>query len=271
LSVASLPAECSSGLSCVIRDLDGFYYVGFFNSGSIARLDREARFVELLFGPGASRGSLKSPLDLAIDSSGRLWISEYNGHRLSIYNPLTSTHSTIEGLDSETTLQFPVGICRGPEDSILIADSGNDRIVSACLPDSIKAFAGHTGTGPLQFRHPLSICENNSPTHNGFWIADERNHRIQQLDITGQFRAQIGRCGPLLGGLIMPQRIAQFSDGVLLIAQNHVDQCLKLFYENGEELNRLLLNYSPSGIRIHNDILYVTDPDRRSIRMYSRE
>jgi sugar lactone lactonase YvrE len=269
--LASSADEATSGLCCVAPDFGCQYFAGFFNSGSLIRLDADGRIVDVLFGPGSSRGPLSGPADLVFDSEGRLWISEYNAHRITVFNPQTGERQTIAGSSKETSLRFPVGICPGPAGAMLVADSGNNRIAAIRLPDSIEQFAGRSGTGPLEFRHPLSICADALGASAGFWVADERNHRLQHLDAAGRFMSEIGKCGPLLNCFIMPQRVAQFSDGTLAIVQNHVDQCLKLFSRQGEELNRLLLDYVPAGICIHEGTLLVTESNGRHLHIYRRE
>jgi hypothetical protein len=165
---------------------------------------------------------------------------------------------------------FSVGIGQGPNNSMLALDHGSNRIITLRENESAEIFINRTGTGPGEFRFPVSSCACTPDPASGFWIVDRCNHRLQKLDWSGQFIQEIGRCGTGKNSFLMPSYAAQFADGILAVSQSEIDQCLKLFSPAGVELDCLFLDYAPSGILINGERLLVAEWNGRCVRVYER-
>lgn len=256
---------------CIARTSDEHYFVSLYTRGTLVHFDGDGRIVEELFGAESGRGTLSAPAGLAADSRDRLWIVEHLANSVRIYDPLTGKSSAVNASPALPDGFFgPVGIVPGPDDSMLVADSGHHRIVSVWSTGYAEVFCGRMGTGPGEFRRPMGICATAPDGDSGFWVVDQRNHRLQKFDRSARFVQQVGNCGPCRGSFLVPHYVAQFPDGVLAVSQNQIDRCIKLVSPEGEELDHLFLDYLPAGLLISSGRLLVAEGSGWSVRVYER-
>jgi streptogramin lyase len=256
---------------CVVRTLNGDYFVTLFSRGTLAHLDAEGNYIEELFGTKSGIGMLLRPAGLAADRDGRLWIVEQSRKSVRIFDPCRSESGDNSIYpDTSGMLVSPVGIAARPDGSMLVVDLGSQRLISLCDSEPAKIFCDRVGTGPGEFRCPTSICASVPDADSGYWIVDQRNHRLQKLDRAARFVQQAGKCGPGPGSFLTPWFVAQFADGILAVSQCEIEPCLKLISPDGVELDCMFLEYLPAGIYIHDEKLIVAEWDGRSIRIYER-
>ncbi|HEY4361935.1 MAG TPA: IPT/TIG domain-containing protein [Bryobacteraceae bacterium] len=141
--------------------------------------------------------SLKGPRDVAIDSSGRLYISDSENHRiLVIANNIisifagngTAGFSGDGGLATKAQLNHPLGIAFDSSNNLYIADSNNSRIrmvsaatgnISTIAGSGLFGYGGDTSfaTDAL-LNFPAAVL----PDNNGnIYIADTQNNAIRVL------------------------------------------------------------------------------------------
>jgi sugar lactone lactonase YvrE len=264
-------SEIQSNPRCIARTSNGHFFVTMHTRGSVIQLDARGKFVNEIFAPGTKIAALAKPEGLAADEKDRLWIVESGTNNIVIYDPQTDGLSArVPGKTQQSFLSNPVGIIPGPDKSMLVADRKNNRIVAVWENGTAKAFCGHSGSGPGELLQPLGLCIASRNQEDGFWVVDERNHRLQKFDFSARYIQRIGKCGPGKGSFLMPQFVAQFPDGILVVSQNQADCNLKVFSPDGIELDCMFLDYVPAGLLVSDRMLFVAEWSGQSIRVYER-
>ncbi len=210
------------------------------------------------------------PLYIAADAQDRLWVTECQKHRLRILERGTGYGQLIGREDSPLGLSFPHGICRGSDGSMLVADTGNHRILSLFDAGSFRIRAGGMGSGPGKLLHPMAVLSERDHESGVFWVVDHRNHRLQKFDASGAAVAAVGSCGLGNGNLLLPHDAALSTDGCLMVVQHLFMRCLKFFSEDGTEMACVDLDFTPGCLRVHGDTLWITEADGNCIRVYER-
>jgi hypothetical protein len=249
----------------VTRSPNGRFYVSLFSAGIIATFDPDGRSFEV----PASLPSLSGPLGIEFDPHGRLWIVDSVRNEIVVWHPENREFCTFNSIQAENKpMASPVGICRAYDGAMLVADTGNHRVVKISYDGFCQILKSGEGTSPGEFRLPNSLCA--TRPKGGYWILDHRNHRVQHLDAAGNFDMQIGKCGLGRGELYVPESVVQFDDGMLVVSQGHLNRSLRLFSQIGEELGHLTIDYAPGGMLVWDNKLLVAQFDGSSIRIYER-
>ena len=103
---------------------------------------------------------LNYPWGVTTDSKGRIIVTEFNGHRISIFSPeWDKTQSLGSGSKSSTEGQFhkPAGVTVDNDDNIYIVGRNSHRIQKLSSDGRFVASVGRRGSNPLQFNYPLGI------------------------------------------------------------------------------------------------------------------
>jgi len=244
---------------------DGFIYISLFGAGIVAKFDWRRRSFEI----PASLRSFAGPLGIDFDAQGKLWIVDSLRNQIAVWNPVDGELFNLEKISAETErFASPVGICRGHDGSMLVADTGNHRLIRISDDRFCQVFKSGEGVAQGEFRLPNSLCV--SSKGDGYWILDHRNHRVQHLDSEGHFRRQIGKCGLGRGELCVPESVVQFNDGIMVVSQGHLNKSLRLFSPSGDQVGYLEIDYAPGGMLIFEGKLLVAQFSGASIRVYER-
>lgn len=138
-------------------------------------------------------GSINFAWDAAVDpASGNVFVANRESHEIEVFAP-NGDYVTRWGTRGTTDgkLTFPQGVAFDPTDgSLLVADSGNDRIQRFDILPSGQgewvATYGGPGSAPGEFDVPTEIAVADDGT---IWVADTRNYRIQRRDPGGGWTA----------------------------------------------------------------------------------
>ena len=93
------------------------------------------------------------------------------------------THSKREpqsGSEEPGQLRNPYGIACSEDGSIIVAESGNDRISIFSSTGEFIRFFGRSGSEPGRFNHPSHVCIN---SEGHLLVVDEVNYRIQVFEL----------------------------------------------------------------------------------------
>jgi sugar lactone lactonase YvrE len=146
-------------------------------------------------GPGRD-ARFDGPAGLALDRAGNLYVADCHNHRIRRIAPDGRT-TTIAGgapgyADGPAALarfNLPCGIAVGPDGSLYVADTGNDRIrrirngMVTTLAGSAAGMAD--GSGPAaRFDLPCAIAYVPGPPP-GLLVADARNRRVRRVSLEG--------------------------------------------------------------------------------------
>ncbi|MGC9194890.1 MAG: hypothetical protein ACP5IL_05465, partial [Syntrophobacteraceae bacterium] len=186
-------------------------------------------------GAAAVSAQLNSPLGVAVDTSGNLYIADSSNNCIREVNATSGIISTVAGngtagysgdggAATSAQLSQPGGVTVDYLDNIYIADTANERIRKVDPSGDITTVAG-TGTagysgdgGPAtsaELNQPVSVAVDAS---QNIYVADTQNSRIRKVDATsGNVRTIAGNGtqgyagdgGPaILAQLNLPQGVA---------------------------------------------------------------
>jgi tripartite motif-containing protein 71 len=143
------------------------------------------------------------PRLLAIDpNDGSIVVADTDNHLIKKFaNDGSSLIWKVGGAGSKTSpLQFrnPHGIDVGPDGTVYVADSKNDRIIelNGANGSFIRAF-GTLGTGNGQFKFPRGVVldDNGTPGNTSddtLWVVDWTQDTVQHFTLTGGFLGKFG-------------------------------------------------------------------------------
>ncbi|MFF8434595.1 NHL domain-containing protein [Streptomyces bacillaris] len=151
---------------------------------------------------------LNRPLGVAVDSTGVLYIAEYDGQRVrkvgtdgKISTVAGNGQGGFRGDDGPATsaqLNRPFGVAVDGADELYIADTSNHRIRKVTADGKIstvagKGTAGFDGDGgpatSAQLSSPLGVAVDSA---GALHITDHNNHRIRKITADGTIRTVAG-------------------------------------------------------------------------------
>jgi RHS repeat-associated protein len=197
---------------------------------------------------GSSHSALKSPTDVALDSSGNSWVVDSANNRVVEYNGAGEFIREAGGLGTGAgKLAGPAGIDVDSAGNVWVADTGNNRVVEfsgsgafletfGASVNKTKVEAGGTeaeknlctaasgntcqagsgGSFPGHMSAPKGIA---APATGGVWVADTGNGRLEKFNKeSGANTATVSSEGPEAGKLKAPSAIAFAPNGYFWVA-----------------------------------------------------
>jgi DNA-binding beta-propeller fold protein YncE len=177
---------------------------------------------------GEPYSSLREPRGAALDAKGRLWVADFGGSRLRVFDPaggylggwggkgadkygfnnptaVAVSGDTVYVADtwngrvesfslagspkaSVTALYGPRGVAVAPGGAVVVADTGNNRLMFYDAELKEGRAVGSKGSGPEQFSDPVGVAVGPS---GAIYVADVGNRRIQILDGKGRFTGRV--------------------------------------------------------------------------------
>ena len=150
-------------------------------------------------GGPATSASLNSPLGMAVDSGGNIFIADTNNLRIRRVDAMTGVITTVAGNGTQgfsgdggpatsASLNLPAWVVLDSSGNLYIADAGNHRIRRVDAVTGIITTAagngmpGFSGDGPaisVSLDNPLGVAVDRS---DNLFIADSGNNRIRRVD-----------------------------------------------------------------------------------------
>ena len=158
---------------------------------------------------GEDDGQMVSPSALALDSQGRLYLSDDALQRITVYDRdviFLSKWGTPGSGDGE--IDGPAGLAFDAEDNLFVVDHKNHRLQKFTKDGRFLAGFGSFGSGEGEFNLPWGIAVDGP---GDLYVADWRNDRIQKLTADGEYVAEYG-------GLNRPSSVAVDSVGNMYVA-----------------------------------------------------
>jgi DNA-binding beta-propeller fold protein YncE len=186
-------------------DKDGDLYIADMGNHRVRRVDVAGNITTVAGGnrPGfygdygvATQAALRSPVDVAIDSVGNLFISDSGNHRVRMVDPdgiiTTVAGSGARDFDGDSkrgraSAMTPSGIALDGAGGLLVADAGNHRIrrvdlltgITTTLAGRANGFGGDGGLAlGARLNSPSGIAVSRS---GDVFIADSGNRRIRMI------------------------------------------------------------------------------------------
>jgi RHS repeat-associated protein len=127
---------------------------------------------------GAGNGQLKEPAQIAMDSSGNLWVADAGNNRIQEFNSFGTYTSQFGTLGSGNgQVSKPKGVAIDPEGNIWVSDTGNNRLQEFNSAREYVRKLGEAGTGEGQMKEPAGIALD-STSH--IYLPDTANNRVQK-------------------------------------------------------------------------------------------
>ena len=185
------------GVRVTMCDIDSEYYGNF---GSFGNKD----------------GQFEWPSGGAIDSRGRVYISDEQLHRISVFDysgaflSQWGAHGSGEG-----DLDTPSGIAFDDQDNLYVSDTYNHRIQKFTADGRFLLSFGSQGQGNGELNLPWGVTLDDN---NNVYVADWGNDRIQKFSPQGDCLASYGASGIADGEFQRPSSVAVDGEGYIYVA-----------------------------------------------------
>ncbi|MGW0933127.1 NHL domain-containing protein [Streptomyces sp. NPDC002644] len=170
---------------------------------------------------------LDRPYGLAMDSTGTLYVSDHNNHRVcrittdgrirTVAGTGTAGFDGDHGPALSAQLDCPREVAVDRAGNLYIADSENHRIRKVTADGQIRTVAGTGTAGFSGDDGPAASAELNCPygvavdSTGTLYIADTDNHRVRQVTPDGRIRTVAGTGTPGFSGDGSPAAAAQLN------------------------------------------------------------
>ncbi len=132
---------------------------------------------------GEGDGQFISPSGGAVDSQGRVYVSDEHVHRITVFDPSGAflskwgSHGSGEG-----ELDTPSGVAFDSQDDLYVADTHNNRIQKFTAGGRFLLSFGAKGGGDGQLSMPWGVTVD---ANENVYVADWGNDRIQKFSPDG--------------------------------------------------------------------------------------
>ena len=185
------------GVRVTMCDIDSEYYGNF---GSFGNKD----------------GQFEWPSGGAIDSRGRVYISDEQLHRISVFDHSGAFLSQWGAHGSgEGDLDTPSGIAFDDQDNLYVSDTYNHRIQKFTAGGRFLLSFGSQGQGNGELNLPWGVTLDGN---NNVYVADWGNDRIQKFSPQGDCLASYGASGIADGEFQRPSSVAVDGEGYIYVA-----------------------------------------------------
>ncbi len=218
----------------------------------------------------AKNQHLISPIGIAVDTTGKIYVSDSYLRKIFIFN---TEGNYLGEIGSNNLFKRPTGLAIY-KNRIYVVDTLESQIKVFSKDSGKLLFSfGENGTEFGKFHFPTHIFIDDVEDY--IYITDSLNFRIQIFDIAGNFISSFGQLGDALGNFSKPKGIAVDSDGHIYVTDSDFD-VVQIFDRNGT----LLLVFGgtgvkeghflvPGGIFIDKkDYIYVADSYNRRIQIF---
>lgn len=146
---------------------------------------------ELMWGSeGTGEGQFNSPVGIALDPSGNIYVADTGNHRIQKFD---SNGNFIRKWGSESTgdgqFSHPEGVAIDSSRNVYVADTSNHRVQKFDSNGNFITKWGSEGIGDGQFKFPVGVAVGGS---GNVYVSDTENKRTQKFDSNGTFIAQWG-------------------------------------------------------------------------------
>jgi DNA-binding beta-propeller fold protein YncE len=225
---------------------------------------------------GAGNGQFDGPSEIAVDSTGNVYVADTNNHRVQKFGGggtfLLSWGTQGSG---NGQFQFPRGIAVDPAGNILVADTENNRVQKFTSAGAYLMQWGTTGTGNGQFQQPRSIATDLA----GFVFVTEdalASKRVQKFTSAGVYVTKWGSSGSGDGQFLGPRGIAVDDSGYVYVSDT-LNYRVQKFTNSGTFVTKWGQNGSgtgqfvlPIGIAARDGQIYVADQNNNRVQQFTR-
>ena len=182
----------------------------------VTAYDLESRYFGTFGAIGKTAGQFTSPASIAVDSLGKVYVTDEYTHRVVIFDS-NGTFIADWGVHGREPgeLDGPSGIALDADDNLYLADHRNNRIQKFTGDGLFLLSFGSEGVGDGQLNLPWGVTVD---PRGDVYVADWRNDRVQRFSPDGEFLASYGEPGTGDGQLHRPAGVAVDEQGYLYVA-----------------------------------------------------
>ena len=158
------------------------------------------------------------------------------GHVLFVCVLLSSHLPAVAGQDRHFRLDRPHGVAFDAHDRLLIADTGNHRVlVLSPALELLQIIGAGPGMGDGEFNEPMDVaCD----SQGRVVVVEQRNHRVQVFDPKGRHVMTVGKQGKADGEFQRPSKVT-IDDCDNWIVTDTWNHRLQVFSPDGRALSTL--------------------------------
>ncbi len=162
-------------------------------------------------------GLFSFPQDLALDSAGNVYVTDYGNRRIQKFdNDGNFLHTWGTKGSGNGQFQVPAGIVIG-KDFVYVVDNELNRVQKFDTSGKYVAQWGSKGTELGQFMLPQNIAVD---PNGDVYVADTGNSRIQKFSSDGNFLLSWGSSGLGNGQFLSPRGVAADSQGSIYVSDS---------------------------------------------------
>jgi len=162
-------------------------------------------------------GLFSFPQDLALDSAGNVYVTDYGNRRIQKFdNDGNFLHTWGTKGSGNGQFQVPAGIAIG-KDFVYVVDNELNRVQKFDTSGKYIAQWGSKGTESGQFLLPQNIAVD---PNGDVYVADTGNSRIQKFSSDGKFLSSWGSSGLGNGQFLNPRGVAADSQGSIYVSDS---------------------------------------------------
>ncbi len=224
-------------------------------------------------GTGTTQNTFKTPRGIAVDSTGRLWVSEQGNNRVVWFNAAYSLNTnqpvadgvlgqpdfTSSGcLAAQNRMCFPYGLAISTSDSLFVADGnfkppdgrGNHRVLrfdqastkaNGSNADGVLGQPNFTSTASAVTQNGMANPRGVALHGTTLFVAERENHRVLRFDSAAS-KANGANADGVLGQPDFTSNTQTLSQtGMVLPGRVSVDQGGQLYASEGLGGNRVLI------------------------------
>jgi uncharacterized protein (TIGR03663 family) len=170
----------------VFADRNGAIWVADGRNNRVVRYDSQGNYLGNLTLPGAPGPQpFNEPWSIAVDEQGFVYVADTWNHRIVKFSPSLQFLTTWGRPAGQTTqpglldLFGPRDVMIAEDGSILITDTGHNRVINYTRDGQPIGEYGLQGTGPGRFQEPVSVARD---IQGRLYVADAWNGRIQRFE-----------------------------------------------------------------------------------------
>lgn len=205
-SVTDEPAGLNLTTTTIYSETTGNVVETRSAKGSVSGSPTPPVFAAAFGSSGSGEGQFTFGGNVALDSSGNVWVADYGNNRIEKFSPEGKFLASIGTKGSgEGQMDEPYAIAiNKTSGDIYVAEIGNQRVQELSSEGSfIRAF-GSKGSGNGEFDEPDGLAIDQT---GHVWVADSGNNRIEEFSSEGAFIKTVGSKGSGTGELKEPNGI----------------------------------------------------------------
>ena len=210
---------------------------------------------------------LNKPYGIAVNSRGEMVVTEWSGHRVSVFDVRGQRVRTFGSHgDRPEHMRYPAGIAVDDVDNIYV--TSKHKLQKFTSSGELIKCVGRRGSKEGEFADPRGVTIHS----NQVYVCDRDNHRIQVFDLDLNFIQSIGSHGKGRGEFNQPYDVAFDTAGNMYVAKwgnervqvmDSSGQFIRAFGQEGEgKLSR------PTALHIADKYVYVSDFSQHRIVVY---